>query len=211
MFDPKLIFSCSMIVPNVALAMAGIINYWTGPQKIPPAVWIAIFIFLPLLFNFLNVRRYGEVEYWITMIKILTLLALMLLGLFFLPLRATTGQPLLGTNGTAVVPCSESSEPCISWPGFACSSLEKSAYSRLERRPDSRVYRRWYCRPHRRLLGMFLQSGFRVYWPRVSGNHSHGSRKSQKEYPSSRSKNRETHYLLLRHGGHRTELEHVCK
>lgn len=83
----------------------------------------AIFIALPFGFNFLNVRKYGEVEYWITMIKILTLLGLMLLGVIVLPLGVTLSGPLLGTRGTDPESCLASNGTCLDSPGFNCTYI----------------------------------------------------------------------------------------
>src|SRR5205085_12185149 len=111
------------------VAMKDIMYYWTSAQKVPESVWIAVFIFLPFAFNFLNVRRYGEVEYWLTMIKIVTLVTLFILGVVFLPLGINEGVPLLATNGTgnAMTPvlCPTSTVnngSCLLRPGFNCMS-----------------------------------------------------------------------------------------
>jgi amino acid permease len=109
--------------------MKDIMYYWTPAQKVPEPVWIAVFIFLPFAFNFLNVRRYGEIEYWLTMIKIVTLVTLFILGVVFLPLGINEGGPLLATNGTdnAMTPvlCPTSNinnGTCLLRPGFNCIS-----------------------------------------------------------------------------------------
>lgn len=103
--------------------MQEIINFWTSTQKVPEWAWILIFILLPLAFNFLNVRKYGEVEYWITMIKILTLVALILLGISLLPLGASSSEPLLGTTGIDPEFCLPSNGSCLSSPGFNCMHI----------------------------------------------------------------------------------------
>src|SRR5579859_1063675 len=122
--------SCVTIVPNEAVAMKDIMYYWTPAQKVPEPVWIAVFIFLPFAFNFLNVRRYGEVEYWLTMIKIITLVTLFFLGVVFLPLGINPDGPWLGINGingTEPVPCSKiNNGTCLEDPGFNCMSLRIS-------------------------------------------------------------------------------------
>lgn len=110
-----------MIVPNEAVAMREIMNFWTKTETIPGGAWIAIFIFLPFMFNFLNVRKYGELEYWVTMIKILSILVLTLLGVILLPLGAVSSPPLLATteeNSPAL--CLPSNGTCLSSPGFNC-------------------------------------------------------------------------------------------
>src|SRR5436853_1886292 len=101
--------------------MHEIIHYLTSTQKLTDWAWIAIFIFLPFAFNFLNVRRYREVEYWLTMIKIITLVTLFFLGVVFLPLGINSDGLQLGTNGTEPVPCSKiNNGTCLKHPGFPC-------------------------------------------------------------------------------------------
>ena len=121
LINRRLFLSCVTIVPNEIVAMQEIVNFWTTTQKVPEWAWILIFITLPLAFNFLNVRKYGEVEYWITMVKILTLVALVLLGVVLLPLGASSGGPLLGTDGTNPEFCPPFNGSCLSSPGFNCT------------------------------------------------------------------------------------------
>jgi amino acid permease len=94
--DVCLWYSCVLIVPNAIVAIQEIINFWTNTQKVPGWAWIAIFIFLPIMTNLLNVRKYGEIEYWVTMIKVLAILVLAILGLLLLPLGASSSPPYLG-------------------------------------------------------------------------------------------------------------------
>jgi amino acid permease len=113
--------SCVLIVPNAIVAIRETMNFWTSTQKIPGAASIAIFIFLPFMTNFLNVRKYGEVEYWITMIKVLAILVLTLLGVILLPLGASSIPALLGTEGNNTAPCLPENKPCVDPPGFICT------------------------------------------------------------------------------------------
>ena len=52
-------------------------------------VWIAVFCVLLVLFNVLNVRKFGEIEYWMTIIKLATIVGIIILGLL-LPTGVST-------------------------------------------------------------------------------------------------------------------------
>ena len=170
-----------MIVPNEAVAMKEIIYYWTPMQKVPAGVWITIFIFLPFAFNFLNVRRYGELEYWLTMIKIITLVTLFFLGVVFLPLGINEDGPLLATNGTEPVLCPTSiinNGTCLPRPGFSCICLWNVANRRLERRSIPRSHRNRSFRRPSLLLGVLLPCNIRLHRPRIFRHNRCGNRKS---------------------------------
>lgn len=62
---------------NKAITFSNYMTYWTNSN---PAIFITCFYPLPVLFNLLNVRRYGEIEYWLTVFKIASIVALILTG-----------------------------------------------------------------------------------------------------------------------------------
>ncbi|KAM0745999.1 hypothetical protein T439DRAFT_384462 [Meredithblackwellia eburnea MCA 4105] len=62
-------------------AAALVINYWPGGQKINPAAWITLFFGVIVAFNFVGVRAYGEAEFIFSVIKIVTIVGLILLGI----------------------------------------------------------------------------------------------------------------------------------
>jgi len=93
-------------------------GFWTD---VHPAVFISIFFVFSIAFNLLNVRRYGEIEYWATTIKVLTIVGLVLTGLL-ISMGAVAGPLYLGTNAQyQPVLCSEndpSMGPCLPGVGF---------------------------------------------------------------------------------------------
>lgn len=112
----------AIVLPYEAISMCDMMDFWPATKTIPKGGWLVIFISLPIAFNFLNVRKYGEVEYWLTTIKIITLLSVSLLGIL-LPLGATLNGPLLATNGNhQPIPCDNGTGACLSHPGFNCNS-----------------------------------------------------------------------------------------
>jgi len=65
--------------------------------NVSPAVWISIFLIVALLFNAIKIRRYGEIEFWLTVIKAFTVLVLIVLGIL-LPMGVSSTARLLGTD-----------------------------------------------------------------------------------------------------------------
>lgn len=95
--------------------------YWH--PDISPIIWIGIFIIFPFAFNFFNVRKYGEIEFVLTTIKVVTIAGVVILG-FVIVAGGLTTSPLLATNSASQpVPCSQNSTNCLSAPGFKCIGL----------------------------------------------------------------------------------------
>jgi amino acid transporter len=58
-----------------------VIQYWKGRDEINPGVWIAIFLVTIVVINYFGVRFFGEFEFWLSSIKVVVILALILLSL----------------------------------------------------------------------------------------------------------------------------------
>jgi len=99
---------------------AGFVTFWDTQQQLAP-LWIAIFFVVPILFNFLYVRRLGEIEYWFTTLKIVLILILIITGI--LTAMGLSTDPLLGTSSQYTpVPCSANEiGECV--PGAGLGSL----------------------------------------------------------------------------------------
>lgn len=69
--------------------------YWKPDSRYLP-LFITIFIIFTVFFNFLYVRKLGEIEYILTLSKIITILGLIAVGLL-LAMGLST-NPLLGTS-----------------------------------------------------------------------------------------------------------------
>jgi amino acid permease len=95
-------------------------SYWSDKPRV---LWISIFFVFPIAFNILNVRKYGEVEYWFTAIKVVTIVGLIICGLLIA--MNVTGTALLGTdNNLRPVPCANNTiGQCLTAPGFGCTLL----------------------------------------------------------------------------------------
>ncbi|EMD38505.1 hypothetical protein CERSUDRAFT_113683 [Gelatoporia subvermispora B] len=68
-----------IVTPNNINAAGVVIQYWT--QHVNIAVWMVIFIVLIFLINLLGVRVFGELEFWFSSIKVITLIGLLLMGI----------------------------------------------------------------------------------------------------------------------------------
>ena len=110
-------FGYAVDFPNKAVAFANYMSYWSDK---PRALWISIFFVAPILFNALNVRRYGEIEYVLTAIKVTTIVGLIIAGLLIA--MEVTGTALLGTddNLRPVACINNTIGNCLTEPGFGC-------------------------------------------------------------------------------------------
>lgn len=81
--DPALGFAlgwtywCKYIIttPNQLTASALIIQYWDPNKKINPGVWIAIFLFVIICVNYFGIRFFGELEFWLSSIKVVVIVS----------------------------------------------------------------------------------------------------------------------------------------
>ncbi|PWN46136.1 hypothetical protein IE81DRAFT_319518 [Ceraceosorus guamensis] len=74
-------FSWGICIPTEISATALIIGFWDVEQKISPAVWISILLVLVTFVNFAGVRWFGEVEFWMSTLKVVTVVGLIILML----------------------------------------------------------------------------------------------------------------------------------
>ncbi|CAF0859268.1 unnamed protein product [Adineta steineri] len=69
-----------LIVMPLELTAAGlVINYWITSINI--AVWITIFLILLLIINLFGVRGYGEIEFFMSIIKVIAVIGFIILGI----------------------------------------------------------------------------------------------------------------------------------
>lgn len=87
--DPALGFSLGytywfkyiIVTPNQLTAAALVISYWVDRERVNPGVWIAVFLVVIILINYLGIKIFGELEFWLSSIKVLTICGLILLCL----------------------------------------------------------------------------------------------------------------------------------
>ncbi|KAF9949317.1 hypothetical protein BGZ65_007414 [Modicella reniformis] len=69
---------------TVAVEMAAaalILQFWVSPDALPSWVWAFIFLFFMVSINVLSVRAFGEGEFWFSIIKVLTVIIFIIVGI----------------------------------------------------------------------------------------------------------------------------------
>ncbi|CCH41144.1 General amino acid permease [Wickerhamomyces ciferrii] len=73
------LFKYLIVTPNQITAGALVLQYWVSRDKVNPGVWITIFIIIILLINIFGVKIFGEFEFWLSSLKVLIVLGLIIL------------------------------------------------------------------------------------------------------------------------------------
>ena len=87
--DPALGFSLGytywfkyiITTPNQLTACSLVIQYWVDRDTVNPGVFIAVFLVVIIGINYLGVRYFGEIEFWLSSAKVLTMCGLIILSL----------------------------------------------------------------------------------------------------------------------------------
>ena len=82
--DPALGFAlgwtywCKYIIttPNQLTATALILSEWKSRDEVNPGVWIAIFLVAIICINYFGIKFFGELEFWLSSIKVITIVSL---------------------------------------------------------------------------------------------------------------------------------------
>ncbi|KAF5104216.1 hypothetical protein DV451_000824 [Geotrichum candidum] len=74
-------FKYIIVTPNQLTAGALVIQYWIPREKVNPGVWITVIFLIILLVNLFGVKFFGEFEFWLSSIKVITVIGLILLTL----------------------------------------------------------------------------------------------------------------------------------
>ncbi|GME72070.1 unnamed protein product [Ambrosiozyma monospora] len=72
-------FNWAVTFPIELFAIAQVIEYWT--DAVPNWGWMLIFFFILLLANFFPVSYYGEIEFWISLVKVLAIVGFIIYAL----------------------------------------------------------------------------------------------------------------------------------
>lgn len=68
-----------IVTPNQLVAGALVMQYWVSPEKVNPGVWVAIILILVTCINLFGVSFFGEFEFWLSSLKVVTILGLIIL------------------------------------------------------------------------------------------------------------------------------------
>jgi amino acid transporter len=58
-----------------------VIQYWVPREKVNPGVFIAIFLVVVVLINYFGVKFFGEFEFYLSSMKVIVIVGLILLSL----------------------------------------------------------------------------------------------------------------------------------
>ncbi|GAA5840953.1 hypothetical protein JCM3766R1_005412 [Sporobolomyces carnicolor] len=72
-------YNWTIVLPAELNAAAVLIGYWDKSTN--PAVWIAVCLVVACAINFGGSRAYGEAEFWFAIIKVITIVGLIILGI----------------------------------------------------------------------------------------------------------------------------------
>ncbi|EAU88582.2 dicarboxylic amino acid permease [Coprinopsis cinerea okayama7 len=70
-----------IVTPNNINAAGVVVQYWPNGREVHIAIWMVIFIAAIFVVNFLGVRVFGELEFWLSSAKILALIGMLLFGI----------------------------------------------------------------------------------------------------------------------------------
>lgn len=74
-------FKYIIVTPNQLTAAALVIQYWVKPEKVNPGVFITVFLVVIIFINYFGIRFFGEFEFWLSSLKVLTICGLLILSL----------------------------------------------------------------------------------------------------------------------------------
>lgn len=74
-------FKYIIVTPNQLTAAALVIQYWVPREQVNPGVFIAVFLVVIIAINYLGIKIFGELEFWLSSIKVLTICGLIILSL----------------------------------------------------------------------------------------------------------------------------------
>ncbi|KIW58017.1 hypothetical protein PV05_02569 [Exophiala xenobiotica] len=74
-------FKYIIVTPNQLTAGALIIQYWVDRDRVNPGVFIAVFWVAIVCINYFGIRFFGEFEFWLSTIKVLVIVGVIILSL----------------------------------------------------------------------------------------------------------------------------------
>ncbi|CEF73846.1 dicarboxylic amino acid permease [Fusarium graminearum PH-1] len=74
-------FKYIIVTPNQLTAAALVIQYWVDRDTVNPGVFIAIFLVIICVINYFGIRFFGELEFWLSSFKVITIIGIILFSL----------------------------------------------------------------------------------------------------------------------------------
>jgi amino acid transporter len=72
-------FKIVVVTPNQLTAAALVLQYWVPRDRVNPGVFITIFLVLIFAVNYMGIKYLGEVEFWLSAVKVAVICGLILL------------------------------------------------------------------------------------------------------------------------------------
>ncbi|SPT54257.1 General aromatic amino acid permease [Actinomyces bovis] len=79
-------------------AVAVYLHYWKGLQGVPQWVFALLALALVFVLNMMNVKMFGEAEFWFAAIKVTAIVAFMLIAIWAIVTGATVGESTTGLH-----------------------------------------------------------------------------------------------------------------
>jgi len=70
-----------IVTPNQLTAASLVLQYWVPREKVNPGVFITVFLIIIVVVNYFGVKFFGEFEFYLSSIKVVVIIALILLSL----------------------------------------------------------------------------------------------------------------------------------
>ncbi|KEI37867.1 uncharacterized protein L969DRAFT_89104 [Mixia osmundae IAM 14324] len=101
--DPALAFTMgwnywynwTIVLPAELSAAAVLVSYWISADSVNPGVWIAVCLIVVVGINLGGAKFYGEAEFWFAIIKVITIVGLIILGII-IDAGGVPGQKAIG-------------------------------------------------------------------------------------------------------------------
>ncbi|CAH0046502.1 unnamed protein product [Clonostachys solani] len=74
-------FKYIIVCPNQLTAGALVLQYWVDRDKVNPGVFIAVFLVTITSINYFGIRFFGEIEFWLSSLKVFTIIGIILFSL----------------------------------------------------------------------------------------------------------------------------------
>ena len=70
-----------IVTPNQLTAASMVLQKWVPREKVNPGVFITIFLVVILFINYFGISMFGEIEFWLSSFKVITIIGLIILSL----------------------------------------------------------------------------------------------------------------------------------
>ncbi|CZT08718.1 probable DIP5 Glutamate and aspartate permease-able to mediate transport of other amino acids [Rhynchosporium graminicola] len=74
-------FKYIIVTPNNLTAASLVLQYWVSRDTVNPGAFIAVFLVAIVIINYFGVKFFGEFEFWLSSVKVVVILGLILLSL----------------------------------------------------------------------------------------------------------------------------------